>query len=290
MKDIIVWLRKLEDLAGDLYTAASEHFSSDAEFSAFLSNLAREEAWHFHLMNSAMHLFVNAEDFPLPAIKIDDEMKQRVEKPLHSCRQQLETAGIARGEFLRCLAQTEFSEWNDLVLYVIRICQKRHKAFQKIASAIQGHKKHIEAFLQKIPDGQEPLMEMQKLPKVWDSRYLVIDDEPATVELLSLLLQKDGEVISAPNGKEALDLIATNFFDVIISDVNMPVMTGIELFELATKLDESLGKRFILTTGNVTQKVSQFCRQHHLNLLPKPYSLFELKQLIAKITEKNARP
>lgn len=290
MQDIIKWLRDIEDLARELYLAASEYFSADPSFSAFLAGLADEETWHFHLMGSALQLSADIEDFPPMAVKIDEETRQRIEEPLRRCYRQLTTTGISRGDFLDSVVQIEFSELNDLVLYVLRTCQGRHKAFQKIASAIQGHRENIETFLKETPGGEEPLLELRKLPAIWKNRYLVVDDEPMTVELLSLLLKKEGEVLTAGNGKEALDLIQQNYFDAIICDVNMPVMTGTELYERAKEFDENLGKRFVLTTGNVTSEINSFCRHHHLRLLPKPYSLFELKELLEAMLEKNARP
>jgi rubrerythrin len=50
MKEVIDWLRHVEQLACDVYQAASDHFSKDKELSAFLSGLAEDESLHFHLM------------------------------------------------------------------------------------------------------------------------------------------------------------------------------------------------------------------------------------------------
>ena len=60
---------------------------------------------------------------------------------------------------------------------------------------------------------------------------LVVDDEPGILASLARLLRKDGyRIITAHSAKEALDLLALNVVQVIVSDHRMPVMTGAEFF------------------------------------------------------------
>ncbi|PYP88421.1 MAG: Fis family transcriptional regulator [Blastocatellia bacterium AA13] len=63
-------------------------------------------------------------------------------------------------------------------------------------------------------------------------KILVVDDERSMRELLELVLKREGySVHTAENGSRALDLIKQNLFDLIISDVKMPDINGIELLE-----------------------------------------------------------
>ncbi|MFN0157137.1 MAG: sigma-54-dependent transcriptional regulator [Bacteroidota bacterium] len=63
-------------------------------------------------------------------------------------------------------------------------------------------------------------------------RILVVDDEQIIRESISFILKKEGyEVEWAENGKVALDKIAAQSFDVVITDIEMPVMKGIELLD-----------------------------------------------------------
>lgn len=67
----------------------------------------------------------------------------------------------------------------------------------------------------------------EDLPK---PRVLVVDDDPRLLHIVSLYLQVQSlEVISANSGEEALQLIAAGLPDLIISDVMMPGIDGIEL-------------------------------------------------------------
>ncbi|SLM32534.1 Response regulator receiver protein [Desulfamplus magnetovallimortis] len=66
---------------------------------------------------------------------------------------------------------------------------------------------------------------MIKIP----ARVLIVDDEKDFVEMFSLRLQSQGEkVLSAFNGIDALDVLEQNIVDVVILDIRMPGMDGIE--------------------------------------------------------------
>ena len=61
---------------------------------------------------------------------------------------------------------------------------------------------------------------------------LVVDDEPAIREILTLLLAEEGyEVIAAADGQEALDHLAHHCPDVIVSDIRMPRLHGLAMVE-----------------------------------------------------------
>ncbi len=81
---------------------------------------------------------------------------------------------------------------------------------------------------------------------------MLVDDEPFILQGLKILIdwEKEGyEIVAAlSNGKEALDYLKENEVDLIISDIQMPVMTGLELLETIQK--EGLSKaRFAILTG-----------------------------------------
>ena len=50
MKEIVDWLINVEGIAGNLYDGACKQFKDDHKLSAFLSHLAEDEGWHYHIM------------------------------------------------------------------------------------------------------------------------------------------------------------------------------------------------------------------------------------------------
>ena len=61
------------------------------------------------------------------------------------------------------------------------------------------------------------------------ARVLVVDDDPDVRQLVEMKLRLDGiETLTATNGQEALDVLASNDVDLVVLDLMMPVMDGIE--------------------------------------------------------------
>lgn len=114
-------------------------------------------------------------------------------------------------------------------------------------------------------------------------RILAVEDEPEYLEMLQEVMKSLGHSITiAQNGKEALSLLDRQQIDVVVSDVKMPEMNGIEFHR---KLRERQGHRntpFIFLTGldDITQ-VKAECKGDCDLLLQKPFPIDKLLQLFA---------
>ena len=112
-------------------------------------------------------------------------------------------------------------------------------------------------------------------------RILLAEDNKlnqiVATEMLGLLLPET-TVIVAGNGKEAVDLATEQTFDVILMDVTMPEMGGLEATELIRKLPAPRNQVPIVAfTAAVTTKEVQRCLQHGMNgCIPKPFKEDEL--------------
>jgi CheY-like chemotaxis protein len=61
---------------------------------------------------------------------------------------------------------------------------------------------------------------------------LLVDDEPDILEVMSMMLTRDGfEVTLAESGEEALGILASNIFDIVVCDYMMPKMDGITMLK-----------------------------------------------------------
>lgn len=79
-------------------------------------------------------------------------------------------------------------------------------------------------------------------------RVMVVDDEPDIRQTLERLIRSEGYMVStAANGREALEALAAEPADLVVSDVRMPVMDGIELMKAVKARDEMV--EFIILTG-----------------------------------------
>ena len=73
-------------------------------------------------------------------------------------------------------------------------------------------------------------------------KVLIVDDEPSIREILSLILEDAGyNVVTAENGVAALDILKADWdFDLLLTDLRMPHMDGVELFERAREINADI--------------------------------------------------
>ncbi|MEH0019498.1 MAG: response regulator [Desulfobacter sp.] len=89
-----------------------------------------------------------------------------------------------------------------------------------------------------------------------DLRFLVIDDSRSMRRIVRKFLENSGvtRIAEADNGQSALEIIRFQTLDMIISDLNMPVMSGMELLEILKAEPELENICFIMLTVEAIQK------------------------------------
>ena len=108
-------------------------------------------------------------------------------------------------------------------------------------------------------------------------KILVVDDEKVIRDLTQAFLMVNGyEVDTAENGEEALDKLLNNSFDVVITDLKMPLMGGMELLEKLSNINLN-AVTIVLTGCSVNQ--SDFSRKPFAHLR-KPFSHNQLIQVV----------
>lgn len=115
-----------------------------------------------------------------------------------------------------------------------------------------------------------------------EGRILVVDDDPMVGTTLRRVLERDHEVIVVESGREALTLIgAGQRYDVILCDVMMPQMTGIELHAELGRLAGDQQERMIFVTGGTfTPKARAFFDKAPNALIEKPFNLRNLRAVV----------
>ncbi|MCW8878103.1 MAG: response regulator [Kangiellaceae bacterium] len=116
-------------------------------------------------------------------------------------------------------------------------------------------------------------------------KILIADDSTSMRQMVNFTLKTAGhEVVEAKDGEEALDIASNNQFDLIISDINMPRMNGIEL---TSKLRTSSNYRFtpilLLTTESSTDKKGEGKAAGATGWIVKPFKPDALIQTIDKV-------
>lgn len=115
---------------------------------------------------------------------------------------------------------------------------------------------------------------------------LLVDDEVINLENVGLFLDRNGfAVTTAENGEEAIELLHRFHFDLVITDLKMKEVSGIEVMEMAKKLHPEI--EVIIITGYATiDSAVTAMSQGAFYYLSKPIKLKELHALVLKATEK----
>ena len=115
-------------------------------------------------------------------------------------------------------------------------------------------------------------------------RILIVDDDPGQRSLLNSFLGRQGlEIVTAGSGQEALDKLRTSRFDMMISDVRMPGLSGLETLRLARKEHATLPVLLVTAFTDVRDAVAAM-RDGAVNYLAKPIDLDELLATVRQAT------
>jgi two-component system chemotaxis response regulator CheY len=122
---------------------------------------------------------------------------------------------------------------------------------------------------------------------------IVVDDSKTTVRIVCQMLQKCGfsDIAEAPNGLSAFERLRTSKFDLVISDVGMMPMNGIELLQ-AVRADRTLRDTcFILMTAlRETENVLATKQYRADALLLKPFTAEILRQKLVLLGKLSPQP
>ncbi|HEY0464812.1 MAG TPA: hybrid sensor histidine kinase/response regulator, partial [Polyangiaceae bacterium] len=112
-------------------------------------------------------------------------------------------------------------------------------------------------------------------------RILVIDDEEMILRVLTRILHEH-EVICTPSAQEALDWIqAGQAFDLVLSDLMMPTMTGMEFYESLLARHPELAPRVVFMTGGaITSSAKAFLQSVPNHRLEKPFDTAALLKIV----------
>ena len=119
-------------------------------------------------------------------------------------------------------------------------------------------------------------------------RVLVVDDERSMRELLAIVLKREGyDVVLAENGRSAVSALERAPFDLLISDIKMPDMSGVDVLRAAKRLDpDILG--IMITAFASTETAIEAMRLGACDYLSKPFDIDLLKMKVREKVENRA--
>ena len=148
---------------------------------------------------------------------------------------------------------------------------------------MRRHKNRTEPFLESPDICPRHLETIGALPSISRKKMLIVDDYEPIIEFLEGVFKNIALVETAMDGEEALRKTREHYFDVIISDVNMWGISGIEFYKRAFENDPAIGERFLFLTGFPKPETIDFFLQNNLRYITKPTTVEEVKQTVNEI-------
>ena len=127
-----------------------------------------------------------------------------------------------------------------------------------------------------------PEPEKSEGQKVTGAKVLVVDDEVVVREFISKVLTEQGQKVDAAcSAEDALEMVKDKEYRIILLDIKMPGMSGIDLYKRLKKISPSLARKVVFVTGDVMgTRTTAFLSKVKLPYITKP---FDARQLNAAV-------
>ena len=117
------------------------------------------------------------------------------------------------------------------------------------------------------------------------ARILVVDDEESIRDLLRLVLTREGySVVTANGGEEAIEYLEAQRFDLVITDLVMPRVNGVEVLRAARRIDPKYPV-MVITGYPSVETVTELVRLGAGDYLTKPFNIDVVRMTVAKLLE-----
>ena len=138
-------------------------------------------------------------------------------------------------------------------------------------------------------------LELAELPtgepkRMSRARILLVDDDTIVQQFLTEILSEEGhEVEIVKNGDDALAKLGSEDYDVIMLDVKLPGMNGLDMYRHLQKMAGSLARRVIFITGDVMNiDTKNFLSQTSVPYITKPFGAEQLKKDVDRILSRRS--
>lgn len=116
------------------------------------------------------------------------------------------------------------------------------------------------------------------------NKILYVDDAPSMRKLVEMVLSSEFDLTLASNGQEALEATKKAQFDVIISDINMPVMNGLEFLEKVRSEEQYKFTPVLMMTTEASREMKdQGKKLGATGWIVKPFDPAKLPAIIRKV-------
>ena len=115
---------------------------------------------------------------------------------------------------------------------------------------------------------------------------LVVDDERANLRMFERLLRNRFTIVCATSGEEALEILTSRKFSLLISDHRMPGMTGVELLRKSIALDSDMVRMIVTADDGIDTFISALKEGGAVRVISKPWDPDRMEQAVLNALQK----
>ena len=162
------------------------------------------------------------------------------------------------------------------------VLTKPHKQKQLYDAILHGLYRN--RLLKKLPDSLSQDREGKLIGELYPMKILVVEDNAVNQKMVLRMLEKFGYSAElAENGLEAVEISQTQPFDLVLMDVQMPIMDGLEATRIIRRRNSALPRFIIALTASTLKGDREKCLQSGMDdFLSKPFRKKELEELLRK--------
>jgi len=269
---------QLELNAAEIYSIFSETIPEDANFWAIL---AWEEKNHASVMKTGKEVLIPMDKFPMEILPNVIQTIVDTNRWLNSLKEKFAEIKPDRETAFAIAIKIESSAGEQHFQRVMENPSDSNmvKILQELCEDDINHLSRIREYM---TSGSKP----GKISESETKKILIVIDNDSVAKLLQTVLEPEGEIEIARNGKDGLQKVKDNDYGLIVSAIEMPIVDGIQFYNEAKEMYPDLHNRFLFFTGAPTPDRLSFFQDEDLRYLVKPATICEIRAAALGVLEK----
>ncbi len=260
---------QLELNVAEIYSIFSEAIPEDANFWA---TLAWEEKNHASVLRTGKEILVPMDQFPVEILPDVIQVIVDTNLWLNSLKEKFAEVKPDRKTAFSIAIKIESSAGEQHFQRVMESPSDSNviRIFQELCEDDIHH-------LSRIREYMKGGSELGEISGNKTKKILIVINDDSVAKLLRTILEPEGQIDMAGNGREGLQKVKDQDYDLIISAIGMPVVDGITFYNEAKEVVPELHRKFLFFIGAPSSERISFFQDKGLRYLTKPATINEIR-------------